>query len=438
MIRRIRIQGYKSLHDIDLELERFCVLFGPNAAGKSNFLDALQLLAGLIGSPTLNDAFRPPYRGSALESFELPAGGMKEQLSRQSAVIRFEVDVDLSDSTIRAIDRQISEMRRTGSDEGTEADGGRETKSLYIRERSLRYILEVEILPRSGFLRVRDEQLCALSMSGQPKASRTPFLGKVERRLHLRMEKQAHPTYHDLHLDHSVLSLPLYPPHYPHVAAFKRELAGWSFYYFEPREKMRRPSPIKEARKLGPMGEDLAAFLNTLRASSERQYYGISKALKSIVPSVSGISVEPNDLGEVELTIVEGEKSIPASVVSEGTLRVLGLLSLNASSEPTTLLGFEEPENGVHPRRIRLMAELLRARSTTAETQLIVTTHSPLLIDLLPEESLYLCRRIDSRTEILSFPSFGGLFRKHEIEDILEERELPAVSERILRGDFDA
>ena len=120
----------------------------------------------------------------------------------------------------------------------------------------------------------------------------------------------------------------------------------------------------------------------------------------------------------------------------EGTLRVLGLLSLNASPESTTLLGFEEPENGVHPRRIRLMAELLRSRSATAETQLIVTTHSPLLIDMLPEESLYLCRKTGTNTEILPFLSFGDLFRKHEIEDALEER--PAVSDRILRGDFDA
>ena len=59
MIKRVRIQGYKSLHDLDLKLGKFCVLFGPNASGKSNFLDALQLMSGLIKSPTLNDAFNP-------------------------------------------------------------------------------------------------------------------------------------------------------------------------------------------------------------------------------------------------------------------------------------------------------------------------------------------------------------------------------------------
>jgi predicted ATPase len=442
MINRISVQGYKSLENTDLKLQKLCVLFGPNAAGKSNFLDALQLLASLVKSPTLSDSFRPPYRGSALESFTLPAGGMRELLSTDTAVMRFEVDVTLSESTIRSVERQIREMRRTKADETEQEIELAETGSQYVREHSLRYILEVEVVPRSGFLRVRDEQLCALTMSGEPRKDRNPFLQRMGHRLHLRTEKRSHPEYHDLLLDHTVLSLPLYPPHYPHVAALKKELASWSFFYFEPRERMRRPNPIKEARRIGPMGDDLAAFLNTLRATSPKEFRGVSKALRSMIPTITGIDVQPNDLGEVELNVLEGDMSIPASVVSDGTLRVLGLLSLNASPEPMTLLGFEEPENGVHPRRIRLMAELLQSRLNTAGTQVIITTHSPLLAEILPEESLYLCRKLGSRTEIIPFPSFGDLFRKSAIDDVLEERrgktEKPPLSERILRGDFDA
>ena len=84
------------------------------------------------------------------------------------------------------------------------------------------------------------------------------------------MEGQAHPTYHERYLDHSILSLPLYPPHYPHLVALRQELASWFFFYFEPRERMRAANPVKEVRHIGLMGEELAAFLNTLRALDER------------------------------------------------------------------------------------------------------------------------------------------------------------------------
>lgn len=62
MIRRIHIQRYKSLRDVKVELKPLSVLFGPNAAGKSNFIDALQLLSRIAGSRSLKEAFEPPYR----------------------------------------------------------------------------------------------------------------------------------------------------------------------------------------------------------------------------------------------------------------------------------------------------------------------------------------------------------------------------------------
>ena len=63
MLKRVKIQGYKSLLDIEVNLQPLSVLFGPNASGKSNFLDALQLLSRLATSNSLNEVFEPPYRG---------------------------------------------------------------------------------------------------------------------------------------------------------------------------------------------------------------------------------------------------------------------------------------------------------------------------------------------------------------------------------------
>lgn len=436
MIKRVHIQGYKSLADVEVELRPLSVLFGPNAAGKSNFLDALQLLSRTATSRTLKEAFDPPYRGKPLESFTFGPNGIKGLRDRDSATFTIEADIELSRAVISAVDRQIREMRRTkASDEGGGSEDGGQS---FIRERYMRYRIEIEILPKSGVLRVSDEYLTALNSKGQPKGGRSPFLGEMGRRLHLRMEGQAHPTYYDRGLDHTVLSLPLYPPHYPHLVATRQELASWSFFYFEPRERMRAPNPVKEVRHIGLMGEELAAFLNTLKALDEPQFRAVEKALRTIIPSVTALEVDVNDLGEVELRLLEGGIPIPARVLSEGTLRTLGLLALGGVKEPPALLGFEEPENGIHPRRLRLIAELLKTQPSP-NTQLIVTTHSPVLLDLIPCESLYVCRKVDGRTDIRPFSGYGGVFRSAEIERGLDDQSADmSPSDRMMRGDFDA
>ena len=122
-----------------MRLEALAVLFGPNAAGKSNFLDALQLLSKLGTSRTVKEAFDPPYRGKPIESFE--------------------VDLRLSDTVVDAVNRQIRDMRRPSGDAPPEGD---DRPPARVRERDLRYRVEIEMLPRSGVLRVTDEYLAVL------------------------------------------------------------------------------------------------------------------------------------------------------------------------------------------------------------------------------------------------------------------------------------
>lgn len=436
MLKRIRIQGYKSLANLDITLGPLAVLFGPNAAGKSNFLDALQLVSRLATSRTLNDAFQPPYRGTPLESFSFDRNGIEGLLRRDSVRMSFEVDVELSNAVVDAVNRRIREMKRTRPGEST-AGNGHSVAS--VRERSLRYRIEIEILPRSGVLRVTDEYLTALNAKGEPTGKRKPFIEKMKTRFHLRMEGQSHPSYFDRHLDHSILSLSHYPPHHPHLVAMREELASWFFFYFEPRERMRSVNPVKEVRHIGLMGEDLAAFLNTLKSYDEKQFIAVERALRTIVPTITGIDVHVNNLGEVELGLREGTTPIPARVLSEGTLRVLGLLALIGVKDSPALIGFEEPENGIHPRRIRLIAEMFKTQAKMGKSQMIVTTHSPILPDLLPNDALYICRKVENVTSILQFTeTWGSLGRKKDIDAVLDDEDPLSISDRILRGDFDA
>ncbi len=435
MLKRIKIKGYKSLVDLEVCLAPLSVLFGPNASGKSNFLDALQLLSKIVTSRTLKEAFEPPYRGKPLESFSFGRKGIKGLLKQESASFSIEVDIELSQSVVGAVNRQIREMKRTGT---SEKQASRKKNPSFVREKYLRYRIELEILPRSGILRVVDEYLAALNKEGRISGKRRPFLEKVNRRLHLRMEGQAHPTYYDCLLDHSILSMPHYPPHYPHLVAARQELASWFFFYFEPRERMRTPTAVKEVRHIGLMGEELGAFLNTLQGLDPLQFRAIEKALHMVIPTVTAIKVEVDKNGEVDLTLVEGETPMPVRILSEGTLRILGLLALGGAKEPPALLGFEEPENGIHPRRIRMIAEMLKNRTLAGDTQLIVTTHSPILPDMIANDSLFICRREKEKTIIKPFTTWGPLGRKTDIDKVLDTEEQSLVSERIMRGDFDA
>jgi predicted ATPase len=440
MLKRIKIQGYKSLVDLELNLKPLSVLVGPNASGKSNFLDALQLLSRIATCQTLKDAFEPPYRGYPLESFTFGEEGIKSLMEKESVSFSIEVDVQLSTAVIESVNHRIQEIRETAVKDTQSVDKPVPKQLPPVREENLRYRIEMEMLPKLGILRVADEYLAALTAKGELNQKRKPFLEQIENRLHLRMEGQSHPLYYERYLDYSILSRSHYPPHYPHIVAMQHELANWLTFYLEPREQMRLPNPVKAVHDIGSMGEDLAAFLNTLQALNKRQFESVEKSLHTMIPSITGIDVNVNELGEVELDLREDEKRISARILSEGTLRILGLLALIGAEEPPALIGFEEPENGIHPRRIRRIARFLEARMLLEDIQFIVTTHSSLLPDLIPPESLYVCRKVNGNTEIEPFTMMhvGPLWKKSDIAVALEDEDALSPSERILRGDFDA
>lgn len=420
MLKRIHVQNFKSLNDVDVTLSPLSVLFGPNASGKSNLLDALQLLSRIVSCKSLQEAFEHPYRGLPLESVAFGPDGIIGIGEKESVSFSFEIDVKLSDHIISATNKLIREMRKTIPEEKTSESGELSKLPNRIIETYLRYRIEIEILTKTGIARVADESVCALKRNGELKA-RKPFLSREENgRLRLRMEGQSHPFDYDIYLNHSILSLPLYPPHYPHITALKKELESWRFFYFEPREKMRVPAPAKEITTIGSMGENLSAFLNTLKASHAAQFNNMNKSLNWLIPSISGIHVEVNKFGTVDLDLIENDVRFSSRLVSEGTLRLLGMLAINASKEPPALVGFEEPENGIPPQKIKHIVEFLE--NLSARTQVIASTHSPIIPEILPNSHLFTVRKKGGKTQIDGYDnSKGSLFREDDIDIALSE-----------------
>ena len=104
--------------------------------------------------------------------------------------------------------------------------------------------------------------------------------------------------------------------------------------------------------------------------------------------------------GNVQVFFTEGDFSIPATRLSDGTLRYLCLLAILCDPEPPPLICIEEPELGLHPDILPKLADLLVAASE--RTQIIVTTHSDILVDAMTDhpEDIVVCEKHDGRSEM--------------------------------------
>ena len=142
MIKRVKLKGFKSFENCEIHMKPLTVLFGQNNAGKSNVHDALQLLSRTAACRTLQEAFEPPYRGSPLESFSFGHDGVKGLLKKETASFSMEIDVELSPDIISRVNRQIGDMKIS-------KDNPDEEESGFVKEKNLRYKIEIEILPKS-------------------------------------------------------------------------------------------------------------------------------------------------------------------------------------------------------------------------------------------------------------------------------------------------
>lgn len=141
---------------------------------------------------------------------------------------------------------------------------------------------------------------------------------------------------------------------------------------------------------------NLGLFLNSLRRKPKAKAAVLSH-LKDLYEGLTDFDVSVEG-GTVQVFFTEGDFTIPATRLSDGSLRYLCLLAILCDPEPPPLIGIEEPELGLHPDLIPKIADLLIEASQ--RTQLIVTTHSDILIDALSErpECVVVCEKHEGQT----------------------------------------
>jgi len=407
MIKKIKIANYKSLKNVEVTLSNLVVIFGANAVGKSNLFDALNLLSRLVNQKNIKEAFAE-HRGVPIEAVHYSKGNMAEL--QKTHTISFAVEVELSDAVVHEVETRIRELSQ-------DIDGEIQTK---ITDRLLRYEVELQIELNYGQICVSNERLISLD-KGRDKAYRQPFLEKVGNKLHLQREGQSSSTFssHQTGLEYTLVSTALYPPHYPHLTAFREEMSHCYCYYFEPKELMRTGNSMSQVTHLGSRGEDLAAFYHTLAHKNQSQFQALKLAAQQLLPRLTDLEIERTDKGELFLRIWENEASFSNRLLSEGTLRVLGLLAALSPTSGATTLCYEEPENGVHPRRLRHLSELIK-NVASSNRQILINTHSPILPTYFNYPQLLICDREGMNT----------VFMPYESDMIVE------LEEQIIQGEF--
>ncbi len=412
MLEKLSIRGFKSLTNVEgLELPRLAVFFGPNAAGKSNLLDAVQALSRIGTCRTLAEALQEPIRGYPIESYSFPSGGLAGLLSQDSAVFCLGAVLRLE------------------------------------KKESYEYRVDVKIEPKSGSITIEDEYLAVLGPKGAPRGK--AIIEQVEGELRIRRRsKPANPRREPIGGNYSLLSDPrLGGIEYRPIERCRSEMSQWRTYYLDPRAAMRRAVPPTDVDDIGVTGENIAPFLYRLKAERPKAYQAMVRTIRTLIPSVNNVDVDLDTRrGTLDIIVRQGGVDFSSRIVSEGTLRVLALCAIVVNPWGGSLVAFEEPENGVHPRRLELIAELLTSLVTERKRQLVVTSHSTLFCaamlkkarELSGQVGLFRTYRGEEGTRIQPFSVVGPLFDDAAVAKALSDRGEDGVFEGlVLRGMLD-
>jgi predicted ATPase len=370
-VKAIRLAGFLSFapDSPPVELRNLNVLIGPNGSGKSNLIEAFELLHA---TPT---AFANAIRDG---------GGADEWLWKgKSGKGDATIEVTLAPSPMNARDLRY-----------------------LLAFRAVNHRLEVvdEVLEETSkrVTNAKDVFFYYRFQGGHPAINTRKQPYKVEQPrasdyVARRIERQM------LRPDESVLSQRKEPDLYPEVAwlggEFERiqTFREWSFGRYA---DLRKPqSASLPGDVLLPSCANLGMVLNEL----EHRGYApeFNRCLKRFFPRFERMSTRVIG-GTVQFYLHESgfASPIPATRLSDGTIRFLALLATLLNPEPPPLVCIEEPELGLHPDALSLIADLLVAASD--RMQLVVTTHSDVLVSALTEhaEAVLVCERIAGASQL--------------------------------------
>jgi predicted ATPase len=388
MLTKIEIDGFKTFEKFELDLRPFTAVVGPNASGKSNLFDAMQLLAALVDND-IYSAMRG-LRGEPEEFFRRTSNGITENM-------RFAAELFLDSQGIDDFGRSYkvpSQRLRYELTLGIINNSDGSPKGVFVRNEFCRSIKRAE--DKASYLKIRKPSYGRYS---------TPFIRKDDNSdsLLVRQDgpsKSGNPMRLSLREATRTALSTITTAEFPHLYALRKALRAIRFLEINP-AAARSANDRFEKTILKPDASNLAAVLNRLRdqTRTETRSNGvlsdIAGDLSALIPSVKSINVQSDDQRQYAFNIeFTNELTFSSRVISDGTLRLLALLTILNDPDRKGTLCFEEPENGVHEGRIPMLIKILRASTEIHEDkdlpifQVILNTHSPKVMATLEDEEI--------------------------------------------------
>ncbi|MDP9120693.1 MAG: AAA family ATPase [Acidobacteriota bacterium] len=409
MLTRLRVQGFKSLLEIDVRFGPFTCIAGPNGAGKSNLFDAMRFLHLLTQHPIMEAAKllreakgRSPEPRSLFTAFgDFRAPEMRftaDLLIERKVEDDFGVDSSAAISALRytLAFRLAPEAQGTGR---TRSPGENESERLELALESLSPITLDEARREMGF--PARPGFKTSTISGRRVGdfiSTSPGEGGPQIKIH--QEGHGGRTVAAPRSTRTVVN-GMASSDFPTILAVHRELETWSTLLLEP-SAMRAPSYYSDPRVLDSRGANLPGAIARLckgEVLEGQTCAELANSLANLIADVREIRIKDDEKTETLTLEARGKDGVfhRASSLSDGTLRFLVLATLAADPKVKGLLCLEEPENGIHPERIPALMRLLReiavdpARGTGEDNplrQVVISTHSPAIFNNINHDDL--------------------------------------------------
>lgn len=393
MIQRIEALGYRCLKYVRQELLPFQVLVGPNASGKSTFLDVVGFLANLValGPTDAVSARAPDVRdlawmrvGDRIElsvEIALPEDRRKRLKNGDFTGARYELAVGLSSET-----GELALLAET----------------FWLIQRR-----EPVVTPAQRSLFPQPPQ--APETIVLPAGKKAP-LGwkKVVTKIaesgndYFSSETSAWNNLFRLGPQKSALAnLPEDEVKFPVATYFKELLMQGVQTLALNSEAMRRPSPPGTPRAFRPDGSNLPWVVEVLEKKHRRRLTEWVDHVRTAIPDLKTIKTVEREEDRHRYLVLELENGlrVPSWLISDGTLRLLALTLLAYLPDTAGIFLIEEPENGIHPRAVETVFQSL---SSVYDAQVLLATHSPVVLSIAkPEQVLCFARTSDGATDIV-------------------------------------
>ncbi len=384
MITHIEISGFKSFDNFQLDFAPFTVVGGVNASGKSNLFDALRLLAGLATTDIRTAFSQQGQRGDIHELFSCYSDG--SQAKEMSFAVEVLVQRNVTDNWGQKFEINHPRLRYELKIRREESEFGIEL--LKVAYEQLAKIDPSKDCWAERYLTKKSKKIWRSIRAG---GSNAPFISTKKDKNGvdtINIRQDSHQGGRDRvsnTINQTVLSS-VSTTDFPHVFAVKQELAEWNFLQLNP-EVLRMPAKLDVglAESVGYDGANLASVMYRMKMEDPHSITEVSNKLCSFLKEYRSVDVEKDEANRVYMITLENTQGVrfTSRVLSEGTLRLLTLCVMLYNPAHRSLLCFEEPENGIHSKRIIQMVDLLHelaADFSDADSpllrQVIVNTHS--------------------------------------------------------------